>query len=145
MLKLRIISILLVMTFFLSGCITKSISQKGFIFDDEDLSNISVGLTNKENVLKYLGYPLNKSYFNDNLWIYYSYETKEVLFFKPKIQKQKVLIIEFDKVDEIVKNMSVYNIDTNNSNLDDIDFKDDYDKNVLKDIFKNIGQVGLTQ
>jgi len=129
----------------LTGCITKSISKKGFIFDDEDIANITVGVTNKDNVIKYLGYPLDRSYFNSNMWIYYSYETKEVLFFKPKIQNQKMLIIEFDNKTELVSNLLRYNIDSNKIDINDIKLKDDYNKNLLKDIITNIGQVGIAQ
>ena len=142
---IKSIFFLLVFNILLTGCITKSISKKGFIFDDEDIANITVGVTNKDNVIKYLGYPLDRSYFNSNMWIYYSYETKEVLFFKPKIQNQKMLIIEFDNKTELVSNLLRYNIDSNKIDINDIKLKDDYNKNLLKDIITNIGQVGIAQ
>ena len=126
------------------GCITRSLSQKGYILDEEDLSNIKVGLTNKENIIKYLGYPLNKSYFDENIWIYYSYKMKEVLFFKPSLKNQKVLVIEFDKDTDLIKNLSLYDIDSNNYKILDTTTEIEKEKeNFIKDILKNIGQVGM--
>jgi len=138
--KYLIIFILL----FTSSCITRNLSQKGYIINKDDLSNITIGLTNKENTIKSLGYPLNKSYFDDNIWIYYSYTIKEILFFKPKIKDQKVLIIEFDKNTELIKNLSLYNIKSDKNKVLDIGNDINKDKsNAIKDILNNIGQFSM--
>ncbi|MDD2840476.1 MAG: outer membrane protein assembly factor BamE [Rickettsiales bacterium] len=129
---------------FTSSCITRDLSQKGYIINKDDLSNVTIGLTNKENTLKYLGYPLNKSYFDNNIWIYYSYTIKEVLFFKPQIKDQKILIIEFDKNTELIKNLSLYNIQSDKNQSLDIGNDINKDKsNVMKDILNNIGQFSM--
>ena len=128
---------------FATGCITKSINQKGNIFDDNDIREIKVGLTNRENVVKILGYPINQSYFDNNLWIYYSYQIKEVMFFKPKITNQKVLAIQFNSETDIVSDMSLYDINSENYEiLNDINDNMDKDKNnIIQDILRNIGQI----
>lgn len=129
---------------FTSSCITRDLSQKGYIIDKDGLSNVLVGLTNKENTIKNLGYPLNKSYFDDNIWIYYSYTIKEVLFFKPKIKDQKVLIIEFDKNTELVKNLSLYDIKSDKNQTLAIGSDINEEKSsVIKDILNNIGQFSM--
>lgn len=130
---------------FATGCITKSINQKGNIFDDNDVREIKVGLTNRENVVKILGYPINQSYFDNNLWIYYSYQIKEVMFFKPKITNQKVLAIQFNNETDIVSDMSLYDINSENYEiLNDIDNNIDKDKNnIIQDILRNIGQISM--
>lgn len=130
---------------FATGCITKSINQKGNIFDDNDVREIKVGLTNRENVVKILGYPINQSYFDNNLWIYYSYQIKEVMFFKPKITNQKVLAIQFNNETDIVSDMSLYDINSENYEiLNDIDDNIDKDKNnIIQDILRNIGQISM--
>ncbi len=130
---------------FATGCITKSINQKGNIFDDNDVREIKVGLTNRENVVKILGYPINQSYFDDNLWIYYSYQIKEVMFFKPKITNQKVLAIQFNSETDIVSDMSLYDINSENYEiLNDINDNMDKDKNnIIQDILRNIGQISM--
>ncbi len=130
---------------FATACITKSINQKGNIFDDNDVREIKVGLTNRENVVKILGYPINQSYFDDNLWIYYSYQIKEVMFFKPKITNQKVLAIQFNSETDIVSDMSLYDINSENYEiLNDINDNMDKDKNnIIQDILRNIGQISM--
>ena len=130
---------------FATGCITKSINQKGNIFDDNDVREIKVGLTNRENVVKILGYPINQSYFDDNLWIYYSYQIEEVMFFKPKITNQKVLAIQFNSETDIVSDMSLYDINSENYEiLNDINDNMDKDKNnIIQDILRNIGQISM--
>ena len=127
--------------FTLFGCI-RNTSQKGFIFNEDDFSKINVNLTNKENVISAIGYPNLKSNFNENIWYYYSYKMKEILFFKPNISQQKLLIIEFDPETSIVKNKYVYNIDANDFEINDVkQSNSDEKKNILKDIFNNIGRV----
>lgn len=130
---------------FATGCITKSINQKGNIFDDNDVREIKVGLTNRENVVKILGHPINQSYFDNNLWIYYSYQIKEVMFFKPKITNQKVLAIQFNSETDIVSDMSLYDINSENYEiLNDINDNMDKDKNnIIQDILRNIGQISM--
>lgn len=126
------------------GCVTRDISQKGYMFDEDDLSNIKVGLTNKENTLKYLGYPLNRSYFDDNVWIYYSYKMKEVLFFKPSLKDQKVLVVEFDDDTDLIKNLSLYDVNSDNYEILDATTEVEEEKeNVIRDILKNIGQISM--
>lgn len=126
------------------SCVTKNISEKGYIFDDEDLSNIKIGLTNKENTIKNLGYPLNKSYFDDNTWIYYSYKLREVLFFKPTLKDQKILFIEFDEETDLIKNLSLYKVNSNDYEiLNETTNIQENQENVIKDILKNIGQFSM--
>lgn len=138
------IFVLLFLLLFTSSCITRSVTQKGNIFDNNDLTDIKVGLTNKENVLKILGYPLNKSYFDNNVWIYYSYQMKEVLFFKPYIDEQKVLVLKFDNETNIVNDMFLYNIESNNYEiLDTTDTSVQDKQNVIQDILRNIGQITM--
>ncbi|HSQ98054.1 MAG TPA: outer membrane protein assembly factor BamE [Rickettsiales bacterium] len=129
---------------FTVSCVARDISQKGYIINKDDLANIQIGLTNRENTIKYLGFPLNKSYFNDNIWIYYSYKIKEVLFFKPQIKEQKVLIIEFDNDTDLIKNLSLYDIKSDKNKLLDIGNDINKDKSgIIKDILNNIGQFSM--
>lgn len=138
------IIILFIIVLFMPSCISRSVTQKGNIFDNQDLSNIKVGLTNKDNVLRILGYPLNISYFDKDTWIYYSYIMKEILFFKPYISDQKVLVLKFNNETNIVSDMFLYNIDSNNYEiLDTINTSDEDKQNIIKDILNNIGQITM--
>ena len=112
--------------------------------DEKDIEEIKIGLTNQDSVINILGYPSLRSYFDDNTWYYYSYKSFEFLFFKPFITKQKLLVIEFDSDTLIVKNKSLYNINSNKFEIKDInsDYKEERE-NIIKDIFNNIGQVSM--
>lgn len=129
---------------FTSSCISRSITHKGNIFDNNDVDNIRVGLTDKNDILQNFGYPLNTSYFDKNIWIYYSYQMKEILFFKPYISDQKVLVIRFNNDTNVVSDMYLYNIDSNNYeilNTTDTSLQDN--QNVIQDILSNIGQISM--
>ncbi len=129
---------------FTSSCISRSITHKGNIFDNNDVDNIRVGLTDKNDILQNFGYPLNISYFDKNIWIYYSYQMKEILFFKPYISDQKVLVIRFNNDTNVVSDMYLYNIDSNNYeilNTTDTSLQDN--QNVIQDILSNIGQISM--
>lgn len=140
--KLKILLFLVFM--FNTACITRSLNQKGNIFDNNDISNIKAGLTNKDNVVKIIGYPTNQSYFNNNIWIYYSYQIKEVMFFKPSIEKQKVLVLNFNDETDIVEDVFLYDINSNDYEiLDTIDKIDQNKDNIIQDIFRNIGQISM--
>lgn len=129
---------------FTSSCISRSITHKGNIFDNNDVDSIRVGLTDKNDILQNFGYPLNISYFDKNIWIYYSYQMKEILFFKPYISDQKVLVIRFNNDTNVVSDMYLYNIDSNNYeilNTTDTSLQDN--QNVIQDILSNIGQISM--
>lgn len=129
--------------FFTSSCISRNITHKGNIFDNNDVDSIRVGLTDKNDILQNFGYPLNISYFDKNIWIYYSYQMKEILFFKPYISDQKVLVVRFNN-ENIVSDMYLYNIDSNNYeilNTTDTSLQDN--QNVIQDILSNIGQISM--
>lgn len=129
---------------FTSSCINRSITHKGNIFDSNDVESIRVGLTDKNDILHTFGYPLNTSYFDKNIWIYYSYQMKEILFFKPYISDQKVLVIRFNNDTNVVSDMYLYNIDSNNYeilNTTDTSLQDN--QNVIQDIMSNIGQISM--
>ena len=129
---------------FNSSCISRSITHKGNIFDNNDVESIRVGLTDKNDILHTFGYPLNTSYFDKNIWIYYSYQMKEILFFKPYISDQKVLVIRFNNDTNVVSDMYLYNIDSNNYeilNTTDTSIQDK--QNVIQDILSNIGQISM--
>lgn len=129
--------------FFISSCISRNITHKGNIFDNNDVDSIRVGLTDKNDILHIFGYPLNTSYFDKNIWIYYSYQMKEILFFKPYISDQKVLVVRFNN-ENIVSDMYLYNIDSNNYeilNTTDTSIQDN--QNVIQDILSNIGQISM--
>ena len=67
------------------------------------------------------------------------------MFFKPKITNQKVLAIQFNSETDIVSDMSLYDINSENYEiLNDINDNMDKDKNnIIQDILRNIGQISM--
>lgn len=120
----------------LTSCIS---THNGKILDADDINAVDVGLTSKENTIRLLGYPSFQSDFYQNRWIYYSYNVKRFLFFKPYFIDQKVLLIEFDDETDLVKKISFYNINTNEYEFLRGTNADTGDKDVIKDILNNIG------
>ena len=124
------------------SCVFKNKTQRAYVIEDDKLELINVGLTNKENTIQILGYPALRSYFNDNIWYYYSYTTKEFLFFKPTISDQKILILEFDPETNVVLSKKLKNIDSDKQNITDINKEYEIEQeSVINDILNNIGQV----
>ncbi|MDR2526360.1 MAG: outer membrane protein assembly factor BamE [Rickettsiales bacterium] len=123
----------------LSSCFTL---KRGKIIDTNDANKIDINFSNKNDVVKLLGFPSFVSKFNSNRWVYYSYKLRRFLFIKPYFIEQKILLIEFNKETELVKNMTLYDI---NSNKYEMTEKSDFasDNNIIKDIFSNIGQIKM--
>jgi outer membrane protein assembly factor BamE (lipoprotein component of BamABCDE complex) len=110
----------------------------------EQLEEIHIGMTSRENVIKIIGYPTFESNFNKNVWIYYSYITKEILFFKPFIFEQRVLVLIFDEESDILRDMTLYNVNTNKYEI--LNLNTNYENNsdsIVKDILKNLGTFGV--
>jgi outer membrane protein assembly factor BamE (lipoprotein component of BamABCDE complex) len=123
----------------LTSCLT---IEKGKVLDIDDINKIDIGISHKDNVIKILGFPSFKSDFNQNKWIYYSYKLRKFLFTKPHYKEQKVLVIDFSDNGEYVKNMTFYDIDTNEyKTVNNKTATGKEDENIIRDIFSNIGQI----
>lgn len=125
-----------------SSCLSR-IEKEGYIFDQEVTKKLTKGVSTKADVLHLMGSPTTISDFDDEVWIYYSQETKSLLFFKPKIIKREVMVINFLNNNKISK---VENYDL--SDEKDINFSDKFttvkghEKGMIREFFGNIGQVG---
>jgi outer membrane protein assembly factor BamE (lipoprotein component of BamABCDE complex) len=127
----------LLLCFLATACVN---SNKGKIFDREDIDAIKVNKTQKDEVIKLIGYPSFQSSFDENRWVYYSYIIRKFLFFKPDFVEQKILLLDFDEKTDTLLNISLYNINSNKYEI--FDGKNDtykQENNVLKDILNNIG------
>jgi outer membrane protein assembly factor BamE (lipoprotein component of BamABCDE complex) len=131
----------IIIILFLSSCVAVN---RGKILDKEEISKIDIGLTNRENVVNLIGFPSFKSNFDKDKWVYYAYKTRKILFLKPTLIEQEVLILEFDGESDIVKNMFLYTINSNEYKLyDNSTSLDVNDSNVIKDILNNIGNFSI--
>ena len=62
----------------------------------ENVEQIQVGRTGRNEVVRLLGSPSNVAAFDPNTWYYISARQVQYAFLKPKIADQHVLVIRFD-------------------------------------------------
>ena len=109
----KILYIILV-SFILSNCSFKEvINHHGVPFLDKKQSELIVNKSNKNDVLKILGYPSTKSKFDNDVWIYIERkqtQSKITNLGKKKIIINDVLVLEIDNYG-VLKKKEFYNID----------------------------------
>lgn len=135
--KIIILSILI----FTTSCLSR-IEKSGYSFDLTDYQ-VKEGESGKLEILQNMGSPtLIDDIDGGESWIYMEEEVKNLLFFKPKIEKRKILLLTFDEKN-IVKSAANYDLDSENK----IKFNSDktavteVKKGFFADIFGNIGQI----
>lgn len=85
----------------LSGCIAMH-DHRGSVIDTELVSAIQPGVDNKDSVQRTLGRPTFTGEFGDTDWYYVSRDTKTVAFRNPKVLKQTVLHVSFDRAGNVL-------------------------------------------
>ena len=103
---LIVLSIFLSSFIFLSACI-KTVDQRGYTLDLEALDTLKVGKSRRHDVISALGSPSSYSNLGQETWFYISNTSEYIAFMDPKIKKQRVDAITFDK-DGLVTSMRVY-------------------------------------
>ena len=93
--------ILIVFIFFIITACTSNKASKnhGFISLENKFENIITNKTNKNDIIKIIGYPSSISKFNSNKWIYIERKRTNQSLFKlgiKKISKNNILVIEFN-------------------------------------------------
>jgi len=83
------------------GACQSTIDVRGFVPDDENLSQIKVGQQKKEDVRELLGTPSTIGIFGDETWLYISRRTETYAFLEPKVLEQKVVAINFDETGSV--------------------------------------------
>lgn len=94
-----------------SGC-TQLRAHQGYIGDTQLMTAIQPGVDNKDSVQASLGRPTFTGQFGTTDWYYYSRNTNQLAFAKPKPTDQSVLHIQFDAGGNVtaVKNIGMENI-----------------------------------
>jgi len=77
-----------------AGCTTAR-NQRGYVMDDELVSNIASGVDNRASVRDMLGNPSTTSAFGQEIWYYISRQTVTQGFLEERPIKQRVVAIEF--------------------------------------------------
>ncbi len=99
---MKILLLLIFLNFALSSCATQV--NHGYMFEYSDYNLLEIG-NNKNTVLDIMGSPTIKSQIDENdSWLYMHEHTASFLFFKPKIVKREILVLNFseDNVVEIL-------------------------------------------
>jgi len=97
----KVLFLLLVGLIFFTGCQRNQvIKTHGIAYLDKREKLIVVNKTNKNDVIKVLGYPATKGMTDNNLWIYIERTKargKLLKLGRSYLKKNNVLILEFDK------------------------------------------------
>ena len=105
---------------------------------EEKIKKIEIGKSNKNDIIKTLGYSVAYEPNNENIWYYMEMQETRNFFGKKKITKEFVLVLEFDNKSILYKK-EIY--DSNNRNQ--IFFDEDktisrtIDKNFVKDFLSS--------
>jgi outer membrane protein assembly factor BamE (lipoprotein component of BamABCDE complex) len=74
-----------------------TVEQRGNLPSPDKLSEIHVGSTTRDEVIKLLGTPSSVSVFNnDKSWYYISRRTEQTAFFDPSVVDQQVYVLRFN-------------------------------------------------
>lgn len=78
----------------LASC-TPTIAKRGNTIEDDQLKQIVVGESTREDVAKVLGTPTQMATFDDKTWYYIGQRTEKEAFFDPELKEQKIVTVEF--------------------------------------------------
>jgi outer membrane protein assembly factor BamE (lipoprotein component of BamABCDE complex) len=125
-----------------SGC-TRIGGHQGYIADPVLVSSIQPGVDNRESVEKTLGRPSWFSQFGPLTYYYFSRNTRQYAFNKPRASEQQVLRVRFDAAGNVAA------VDTRGmeqiAKINPTHKKTKTmgrDRSFLEELFGNIGQVG---
>jgi len=80
-----------------AGACTPIVELRGNLPPPEQLSQVVVGKSSRDDVQSLLGTPSNISPFDDDAWYYVSTVTERVSFFEPDVKERKVIAVLFDR------------------------------------------------
>ena len=104
--------------FFFSCSLTPNIKLSGVADLDKKQEVLSIGTTNKNDTINYLGETILKEYPAENNWAYIETEELKTIFGRNKVIKNNVLLLQFDSKGILSKkNMLTIN-DLKKLNLD---------------------------
>ena len=135
-------NLLIIIIFFITACTSNKVTKNhGFISLDNKLENIIINKSNKNDIIKYIGYPSSISEFNSNKWFYIERQQKNQSLFKlgiKKLSKNNILIIEFNNKG-LVQNKKLVNLNDMNKlkYVKKVTTKDFEQSNTLYNIFSS--------
>jgi len=132
-------TLLIILIFLTFSCKLTPVNKiSGIQNIEEKIKKIDIGKSNKNDIIKILGYSIVSEPNNENIWYYMEMQETRNFFGKKKITKELVLVLEFDNRSILYKK-EIY--DSNNKNQ--IFFDEDktvsrtIDKNFIKDFLSS--------
>jgi len=118
-------------------------TSQGYIVDESLVSAIQPGVDNKESVSKTLGRPTFTGEFDARDWYYVSRNTSQLAFINPKTINQSIIRVSFDAKGNVsaVDRRGLEQVASISPDGDKTPTLG-RDKNLLRDLFGNLGQVG---
>lgn len=78
------------------GACTPTITQHGYVPDEDRIGSIRTELDDRESIRAKLGSPSTLTAFGDETWLYVSRRVEEFAFYSPKVLDQQVVAINFN-------------------------------------------------
>lgn len=134
---------LLMLGLTLAAC-TPTVAKRGNTIEDDQIKQIIVGESTREDVAKLLGSPTQMATFDDKTWYYIGQRTEKEAFFDPELKEQKIVTVEFTpegKVSSVTKSGA-----ENSQDIDVVSAKTPtYGKNltILQQLLGNIGRPSI--
>ncbi len=125
------------------GACQRTVSNEGFIADEQLLASVQPGVDTRDSVQRALGRPTLQSKFDDREWYYVSRLSKQLAFLRPAPSAQTILIVRFNAAG-VVENVErrglekVANITPNGDKTPTLG----RETGLIEDLFGNIGQFG---
>lgn len=136
------IYIILFLLLFSFSCSSNRVKH-GYMFDLADHEFLQEGVTSKERVMKIMGSPSIVSDIEDEVWIYYSEDVSNFLFFKPTVKNREILAIRFNEKD-LIENIKKLSLNDEDKKVD-FTYKHTpvigHKTGFFKSLFSNVGQV----
>lgn len=132
--------ILLACPLLLAGCAGRE-QVRGYVFDDETVSNLREGVDDRLSVASAMGNPSAISSFQDNTWYYLNQVTRQRAFFKETVVGRTVVQVNFDE-EGYLTGLTRYTLADGNTVTPRSDSTPVRGKtlNFFQQIFSNIGQ-----
>ncbi|MEM8833426.1 MAG: outer membrane protein assembly factor BamE [Pseudomonadota bacterium] len=86
---------LLSLSLFVMAC-TPTQSNRGNMVEDFRLSELTPGISTRNNVLRSLGSPTAKAPFDENTWYYLGQKMEQKGIFIPEVKEERIIVAAFD-------------------------------------------------
>ena len=126
------------------SCTISNVENRGFAFEDSDYDLLQEGITNKDMLLRIMGYPsfeINGD--EQEAWLYYYEKEKKLLFMKPDVIDRRILLVSFDGTN-VISELQHYNLEDENKKITFSNKKTvvpTHEVGMFKSFISNVGQV----